>query len=102
MDKVTASVKNVNIKIGAGLDESKYNSKIKDLMKEVDEMKSILGDKIFQAFLNDEVFDHKPCCVKIKTICDNIDTLEKEKQEMLDEMAAEREKNRKGAETKKE
>lgn len=99
-DKLSASVKNVNIKIGAGRDESKYNSKIKELDKDSEELKYKLGDGVYQAFLTNEVFDHEDICVKIRTNYENIDVLQKEKQEMLEEMAAERERNREEAKTK--
>lgn len=100
MDKVTAGVKNVDNKIGAGIDESKYNIKIHDLKKDAEEMKSKLGENIYKAFSKDETYDHKPCCAKIKAIYEKIDATEKEKQEMLDATAAERENIRKEAKTK--
>lgn len=53
MDKVSAGIKNVDNKIGADIDESKYNSKIRELQKEIEEMKSKLGDRIYQAFLKE-------------------------------------------------
>lgn len=102
LNKITAGVKNVDSKIGAGIDESKYNSKIYELKKEIDEMKSKLGDRIYQAFLDGKKYDHKPCCEKIKANYANIEDIEKEKQNMLDASAAEREKNREEAKTKKE
>lgn len=99
-DKLSASVKNANIKIGAGRDESKYNSKIKELDKEAEELKYKLGDSAYQAFLKNEVFDHEDFCVKIWTNYENIDALQEEKQKMLQEMAAERERNREEAKNK--
>lgn len=100
MDKVSAGIKNVDNMIGTGIDESKYNSKIRELQKEIDEMKSKLGDKIYQAFLGGETFDGKKCCEKIKTKYEEIDSTEKEKQEMVEAAKAERENNRKGAQQK--
>lgn len=100
MDKVSAGIKNVDNKIGADIDESKYNSKIRELQKEIEEMKSKLGDRIYQAFLKGETFDVKKCCGNIKAKYAEIDKTEKEKQEMVAGAKAEREKNRKEAERK--
>jgi hypothetical protein len=101
MDKVSAGFKNAPNKIGAGIDESKFNSKIRDLKKEIDVMKSELGDTIYQAFSSGDKFDYQPFCENIKAKYDEIETIENEKQEMLDAKAAEREKNRQEAEAKK-
>ena len=100
MDKISAGFKNVDNKLGAGFDESKFNSKIRDIEKEIDEMKAELGDRVYKAFLEGDKFYHKPCCEKIKENYEKIEDIEKEKQEMLDATAAEREKNRKDAKTK--
>lgn len=99
MDKITAGVKNVDNKIGAGIDESKYNVKIYELKKEADDIKSKIGDSVYQAYSKGETFDYKPDCAKIKAIYEEIDVMEKEKQEMLKDSAAEREQNRKDAKT---
>ncbi|MDY0251911.1 MAG: hypothetical protein RBQ96_02220 [Candidatus Methanomethylophilaceae archaeon] len=100
MDKVSAGIKNVDNKIGADIDESKYNSKIRELQREIDEMKSKLGDKIYQAFLKGEAFDGKKCCENIKAKYEEIDSTEKEKQEMVAAAKAERENNRKDVQQK--
>ncbi|MDN5357020.1 MAG: hypothetical protein PWR17_189 [Candidatus Methanomethylophilaceae archaeon] len=100
MDKVSAGIKNVDNKIGADIDESKYNSKIRELQKEIEEMKSKLGDRVYRAFLKGETFDGKKCCEDIKAKYAETDKTEKEKQEMIATTKTERENNRKEAEKK--
>lgn len=99
-DKVSAGIKNVDNKIGADIDESKFNSRIRDLQKEIEDLKSKLGDRIYQAFLKGDKFEPKECCEKIKSKYDEIDETEKEKQKKIEAAKAEREKNRKDAEQK--
>lgn len=102
MDKVSAGLKNADSKLGQEVDESRYNSKIRSLEKDISDLKAKLGEKVYEAFEKNEEFDTKPCCEKIKSIYEEIAAVEAEKEEMIASAKAEREKNRKEASDKKE
>ncbi len=98
LDKVSAGLKNVDNKIGQEIDESKYNSKIRDLEREIADMKSKLGEDVYEAYAKGETFDLESSWGEIKSKHDELEATKAEKEEMIAAAEAEREKNRQEAE----
>lgn len=94
MDKVSAGIRNVDSKIGSTIDEEKYNSKIRDLERDIEKLKCKLGEKVYEAAIKGGTFDSKECVKMIKSKYEEIKNTEKEKEEILAKAKAEREKNR--------
>ena len=100
MDKVSAGVKNVDNRIGQGVDSAKYDSKISDQKNIKNKSLKEAGEKLFEGFLagNAAVTDEiKALLEKAKACDEEIAKLEKEKEEMIAANKAERQANRDAA-----
>lgn len=57
MDKIKESAKNVDEKIGDGIDISKIDSKIRDEERNIEKLTTELGTKVLSALRNSEPLD---------------------------------------------
>lgn len=97
MNKVTAGIKNVDSKLGSTVDEGKYNLKIRDLERDIEDLQCKLGENVYKAAIEGETFDIKEYVEKIKSKYDDLEKTKKEKEEILAEAKAERDRNREEA-----
>lgn len=100
-DKLKAGVKNVDNRLGQSVDSVKFDSKISDEKSKKNKAIDEAGEKMFAAYLEgkteltQEIIDLFETAKK----CDEeIERLQKEKEQMKADAAAEREANRKAAE----
>ena len=100
-DKLKAGVKNVDSRLGQSVDSVKYDSKISDQKSIKRKALDEAADIMFAAYLEGkaEISDAVKDLFETAKKCDaEIEKLQKEKEDMKAEAAAEREANRKAAE----
>jgi len=101
MDKVKTGLDNTASLSSQKIDEAKYETKVADKKRDIRKAKDDIGEKLYDAWKNDtpEVRDEIiTICERIKSLEEEIEAIQKEKEDLKNRCHEEREARRKSAE----